>query len=63
MKERISITIDKNLLAWVDEKVAARIFSNRSHALEFLVMRRMREEEGFQSYHANVAREELEKHG
>jgi len=37
MKERITLTIDKELLAWVDEKVAQKIFSNRSHALEYLM--------------------------
>ena len=36
-KERISITIDKKLLRWIDEKIDARIFANRSHGLEFLV--------------------------
>ncbi|MFH1134441.1 MAG: ribbon-helix-helix domain-containing protein [Nanoarchaeota archaeon] len=39
MKERISITVDKELLAWLDRKVAERIFANRSHGLEYLVAR------------------------
>lgn len=41
-KERITITIDSELLAWIDEKVDQKIFANRSHALEFL----MREKSG-----------------
>ncbi len=55
MKERISITIDKELLDWIDGKIAAKVFASRSHALEFLVMQKVEEEEGFGSYHQNVA--------
>ena len=54
MKERISITIDKDLLDWVDKQIAAKVFANRSHALEFLAMKKIEEEEGFASYHRNV---------
>ena len=36
MKERITITIDKDLLEWVDKKIEGKIFANRSHALEVL---------------------------
>ena len=36
MKERITITIDKELLDWLDKKVDEKIFANRSHGLEFL---------------------------
>ncbi|MBS3107061.1 hypothetical protein J4419_05380 [Candidatus Woesearchaeota archaeon] len=41
MKERISLTIDKDLLAWIDERVEDKSFANRSHGIEFLVRRRM----------------------
>ena len=37
MKERITLTIDKELLDWLDAKISAKIFSNRSHGLEFLI--------------------------
>lgn len=37
MKERITITIDKILLKWIDKKISEKIFANRSHALEFLI--------------------------
>ena len=37
MKERITITIDRELLDWVDRKVAEKIFANRSHGFEFLI--------------------------
>ena len=36
-KERITITIDKELLDWIDAKVAEKEFGNRSHALEYLM--------------------------
>ena len=44
MKERITITLDKELLDWIDKKVEGRIFANRSHGFEFLIAERMREE-------------------
>ncbi|MEM2121974.1 MAG: hypothetical protein QXU20_04950 [Candidatus Woesearchaeota archaeon] len=41
MKERITITLNEELLNWVDYKVKRRIFANRSHAFEFLIARLM----------------------
>ena len=41
MKERITITIYKDLLDWVDRNVELKLFANRSHGLEFLVMEKM----------------------
>jgi len=35
-KERITLTIGKSLLKWLDKKVAEKVFSNRSHGLEYL---------------------------
>ncbi len=35
-KERITITIDKKLLKWLDTQVKTKKFANRSHVLEFL---------------------------
>lgn len=37
MKERITVTLDKELLAWLDRRVDDRIFANRSHGFEFLI--------------------------
>ncbi len=37
MKDRITITIDKELLSWVDKKIKEKVFANRSHAIEFLI--------------------------
>ena len=41
MKERITITIDKELLEWIDKKIEKKVFANRSHGLEFLIEKRM----------------------
>ena len=43
MKERITITMDSELLNWVDSKIARKIFANRSHALEYLIQGRLEE--------------------
>jgi len=32
-KARISIAIDQNLLAWIDQMVEKGVFANRSHAI------------------------------
>jgi metal-responsive CopG/Arc/MetJ family transcriptional regulator len=42
-KERITISIDRELLVWLDQKVQERVFANRSHGFEFLISRRMTE--------------------
>jgi len=35
LKERITISIDKSILAEIDRRIEKKIFANRSHALEF----------------------------
>ena len=37
MKERVSVTIQKDVLRWVDKNISDKIFANRSHAFEFLI--------------------------
>lgn len=44
-KERITITIEKELLDWLDGNVKEKVFANRSHGLEFLIKRKMDGEE------------------
>jgi len=39
MKERITITIDKKLLDWLDEGIRNKTFASRSHGLEYLIQR------------------------
>lgn len=43
-KERITVTIDKDLLEWIDKKVSEKIFASRSHGLEFLIKSKMVQE-------------------
>ncbi|MFO7931676.1 MAG: ribbon-helix-helix domain-containing protein [Desulfosalsimonas sp.] len=35
-KERITITIDKALLEWIDKRIQEKVFANRSHAIEYI---------------------------
>lgn len=44
MKERITVTIDKQLLDWLDRQIDERVFANRSHGFEFLIMEKVKEE-------------------
>ena len=48
MKERITITLDKKLLDWLDKKIEEKVFANRSHGFEFLVMEKIRDEKSEQ---------------
>ena len=43
-KERITITIDKELLTWIDKKIEEKIFANRSHGFEYLIKKAENEE-------------------
>ncbi len=40
-KERISVSLDPELLRWLDIKVEERIFANRSHGMEFLLKQQL----------------------
>ena len=44
MKERITITLDKELLDWIDAKICSKLYASRSHGMEFLIKKRMEEE-------------------
>ena len=44
LKERITITIDKELLDWLDKQIDEKIFANRSHGIEFLIKKKMKEQ-------------------
>lgn len=44
MKERITVTIDKKLLEWLDGQIDERLFASRSHGFEFLIMEKIKEE-------------------
>lgn len=42
----ISITLPKECVEWLDRQVALRIYANRSHAVEVLILKAMKEEAG-----------------
>ncbi|MEK6946836.1 MAG: ribbon-helix-helix domain-containing protein [Nanoarchaeota archaeon] len=44
MKSRITVTIDKKLLSWLDSKIEDKIFANRSHCFEFLINQEMKKD-------------------
>ncbi len=44
VRERVSITLPKELLEWIDKKIEARIYANRSHAIEVLILEAMKRE-------------------
>jgi len=43
-RERLSITLPHECLQWIDKTVAARVYANRSHAIEVLILEKMKEE-------------------
>ncbi len=45
-RERVSITLPQECLEWIDDKVKSRIYSNRSHAMEVLILEAMKRRGG-----------------
>jgi metal-responsive CopG/Arc/MetJ family transcriptional regulator len=43
-KERITVTLEKDILDWIDRKVEDRTFANRSHGFEYLIQRKIDDE-------------------
>jgi len=43
-KDRITITLPKPCLEWLDKQVEARTYANRSHAIEVLILEKMKGE-------------------
>lgn len=35
MKEKFSVSIDENLLKWLDSQIKTKRFASRSHGIEF----------------------------
>lgn len=40
-RQAISITLPKECINWVDEKVRTRIYASRSHGIEVLILKEM----------------------
>ena len=43
-RERVSITLPKDCIEWLDRKIESRIYANRSHAIEVLILEAMKGE-------------------
>jgi len=37
MKKRISVTIDKEYMEWIDNKIKEKMFASRSHAVNAII--------------------------
>lgn len=48
MKERITVTLDKELLGWLDKKIEEKVFASRSHGFEFLIAEKIKKEKNEQ---------------
>jgi len=44
VRERVSITLPKECISWLDRKIESRVYANRSHALEVLILEAMKQE-------------------
>jgi hypothetical protein len=42
-KVRISITLPKEVVEWLDRRVEERVFATRSHAIEVFILEKMKE--------------------
>lgn len=41
-RERVSMTLPKECVEWIDKKIKSRTYANRSHAIEVLVLEAMK---------------------
>ena len=44
MKSKISVTVDKDIVEWLDQNVKTQRFRNRSHGVELALMKMMQTE-------------------
>jgi len=44
VRERVSITLPKDCLTWIDRKIESRTYANRSHGIEVLILEAMKTE-------------------
>jgi len=42
-KAKISVSMDVNLILWVDKQVKKRVFKSRSQGIEYCIKQQMRE--------------------
>ncbi|MGD0644697.1 MAG: ribbon-helix-helix domain-containing protein [Candidatus Bathyarchaeia archaeon] len=44
MRVPISVTLPKEVVEWLDRKVESRVYANRSHAIEVLILDAIKQE-------------------
>jgi len=44
VRKPISVTLPSECVEWIDKQVEARIYHNRSHAIEVLILKEMKGE-------------------
>jgi Arc/MetJ-type ribon-helix-helix transcriptional regulator len=44
MKAKMSVTVDRKIVDWIDEQVRTQRFRNRSHAVEVALMKYLQTE-------------------
>ncbi len=44
IRERVSITLPKECLTWIDKRIESRVYANRSHGIEVLILEAMKKE-------------------
>jgi len=44
VRERVSITLPKECVEWIDKKVEKRTYANRSHAIEVFILEAIEKE-------------------
>lgn len=49
-RKRISVTLPKECVDWLDERIESRIFHNRSHALEVVILKAIKDKELVKEY-------------
>ena len=42
-RKSISVTLPKECLEWLDKQIESRVYHNRSHALEVVILKAMKE--------------------
>lgn len=45
MKAKISATVEKNLVEWIDRQIETMRFRNRSHAIEYALVKLIESEQ------------------
>ncbi len=51
-----NVTIDKDLLAWIDENIKAKRFASRSHAVNYALFRTKSESEGARKFRSIITK-------